>query len=1038
MLYPKNQDPELSRELFENPTCEYRGTPFWAWNCELKKEELLWQLEVLKKMGLGGAHMHVRTGMATPYLSDEHMELIKACVDKCRDEKMLAWLYDEDRWPSGAAGGLVTKDPQYRSRFLLFTQNPIDGNKNTEKDVDLAKLLGNGHSNAGGERSQNGCLLACFDVCLNEDGTLREYDKINADAEPRGTKWYVYVQTPNESPWYNNQTYVDTLSKAAIKKFIDITYQRYLETVGEDFGGVVPAMFTDEPQFTRKNTLDFAHESKDVILPWTDDVPDTFLAAYHEDVVGHLPELLWDLPGEQVSLIRYHYHDHICERFVEAFVDQCGNWCDEHGLMLTGHMMREPTLDSQTGSLGEAMRCYRKFRLPGIDMLCNAVELTTAKQAQSASHQYGREGVMSELYGVTGWDFDFRGHKFQGDWQAALGVTVRVHHLSWVSMKGEAKRDYPASIHYQSPWWRDYACVEDHFARVNTAMTRGKPVVRVGVIHPVESYWLHFGPAQQTAAIRNQLDTNFQNLTKWLLEGCIDFDFISESLLPEQCESASAPFRVGEMAYDAVVVPGCETLRSTTMDRLESFRAAGGKLIFMGEAPALEDARPSQRGKALWEAADRVDFTEESILQALAPFRLVEIRNEDGTRTDNLIYQLRQDGEDQWVFLAHSRLPYEKDSPRRQDVRITLNGEYEVTVYDTQEGRIFGYPATVSNGKTTISYSLYDLDSLLIRCSKQRIAQQLPLKKYREVKPLPVEKLVSYSLDEPNVYLLDKAEFALDEEEFRPEKELLAADNDLRLSVGWDIRRTHVVQPWAIHEPVPSHSVRLRFTVLADREVENVKLALEDADVAQITFNGKAVDSAIDGWFCDKSICTVLLGTLLKGENIIEVKLPFGRRTNIEWCYLLGDFGVRVCGEYRVITARAQRLGFDDVVHQGLAHYGGNITYELPVITQGGDLRVTVQHYAGTGVRVELDGKKAYILYAPYCTTLTDVPAGEHTLKLTLLGNRVNCFGPVHLADPKYRWLGNISWRTLGAEWTESYRLKPLGIRTAPIVEELI
>ena len=159
MLYPKNQDPELSRELFENPTCEYRGTPFWAWNCELKKEELLWQLEVLKKMGLGGAHMHVRTGMATPYLSDEHMELIKACVDKCRDEKMLAWLYDEDRWPSGAAGGLVTKDPQYRSRFLLFTQNPIDGNKNTEKDVDLAKLLGNGHSNAGGERSQNGCLL---------------------------------------------------------------------------------------------------------------------------------------------------------------------------------------------------------------------------------------------------------------------------------------------------------------------------------------------------------------------------------------------------------------------------------------------------------------------------------------------------------------------------------------------------------------------------------------------------------------------------------------------------------------------------------------------------------------------------------------------------------------------------------------------------------------------------------------------------------------------------------------------------------------
>lgn len=1038
MLYPKNTDPELSLELFKNPTSEYRGTPFWAWNCELKKEELLWQLEVLKKMGLGGAHMHVRTGMATPYLSDEHMDLIKACVDKCRDEKMLAWLYDEDRWPSGAAGGLVTRDPQYRSRFLLYTQTPVVDAQVPEEERDLAKLLGDGHSNAGGGRSGKGYLLACFDIQLNDDGAIKHYRRIKPDAVALGTKWYVYVQTPEESPWYNNQTYVDTLNKAAIKKFINITYERYLEAVGEDFGGVVPAMFTDEPQFTRKNTLDFAHESKDVILPWTDDVPDTFLASYGEDIVAHLPELLWDLPEDKVSLIRYHYHDHICERFVEAFPDQCGDWCDDHGLMLTGHMMREPTLDSQTGSLGEAMRCYRKFRLPGIDMLCNEVELTTAKQAQSATHQYGREGVMSELYGVTGWDFDFRGHKFQGDWQAALGVTVRVHHLSWVSMKGEAKRDYPASIHYQSPWWQDYACVEDHFARVNTAMTRGKPVVRVGVIHPVESYWLHFGPSQQTAAIRNQLDTNFKNLTKWLLEGCIDFDFISESLLPEQCITASAPLRVGEMTYDAVVVPACQTLRSTTLERLEAFRAAGGKLIFMGEAPILENAKPSMRGKALWEQSDTVDYTEESILQALEPFRLVEIRNQNGTRTNNLIYQLRQDGDDRWLFLAHSRLPYEKDAPKKQDVRITLDGEYCVTVYDTQEGGVFAYPAVIQNGKTIVSATLYDLDSLLIRCSKQQVAEKKPENNYSQINRLAVQKLVGYSLDEPNVYLLDKAEYALDDGEFQPEKELLAADNDLRLSNGMDIRNTHVVQPWAIHEPVSAHSVRLRFTVLSDVEVENVKLALEDADVAQITFNGTKIEPFIDGWFTDKSICTVRIGKLIKGENIIEVKLPFGRRTNIEWCYLLGDFGVRVCGEYRCITARAQLLGFDDVVHQGLAHYGGNITYHLPVKTEGGDLKVTVQHYAGTGVRVELDNQKTYILYPPYSTVLTDVSAGEHTLKLTLLGNRFNCFGPVHLADSKYRWLGNISWRTLGAEWTESYRLKPLGIRSAPIIEEMI
>ena len=68
MLYPKNQEEKLSQELFQNPTSEYRGAPFWSWNCDLPEEDILQQLEMLKKMGMGGAHMHVRTGLTMPYL----------------------------------------------------------------------------------------------------------------------------------------------------------------------------------------------------------------------------------------------------------------------------------------------------------------------------------------------------------------------------------------------------------------------------------------------------------------------------------------------------------------------------------------------------------------------------------------------------------------------------------------------------------------------------------------------------------------------------------------------------------------------------------------------------------------------------------------------------------------------------------------------------------------------------------------------------------------------------------------------------------
>lgn len=177
------------------------------------------------------------------------------------------------------------------------------------------------------------------------------------------------------------------------------------------------------------------------------------------------------------------------------------------------------------------MRCYRNMSLPGIDLLCDRREFTTAKQAQSVSRQYGRCGVLSEIYGVTNWTFTFEGHKGSGDWQAALGINVRCHHLAWVTMAGEAKRDYPAAIGYQSPWYKEYPLVENHFARVHTALTRGKAVVRVAVIHPIESFWLSFGPNETSSVNQDEMDRRFSDLTDWLCYGLVDFDFISESLL---------------------------------------------------------------------------------------------------------------------------------------------------------------------------------------------------------------------------------------------------------------------------------------------------------------------------------------------------------------------------------------------------------------------------------------------------------------------------------------------------------------------------
>lgn len=120
MLYKKNIEKDLSDALFRYPTSEYRGTPFWSWNCKMPPEMLSKQIDYLKEMGFGGFHMHSRFGMDHEYMSDDFMSLVRACTDKAKAEGMLAWLYDEDKWPSGFAGGLVTKEPRFRQRQLIM------------------------------------------------------------------------------------------------------------------------------------------------------------------------------------------------------------------------------------------------------------------------------------------------------------------------------------------------------------------------------------------------------------------------------------------------------------------------------------------------------------------------------------------------------------------------------------------------------------------------------------------------------------------------------------------------------------------------------------------------------------------------------------------------------------------------------------------------------------------------------------------------------------------------------------------------------
>jgi hypothetical protein len=1021
-LFPQSQTETLDLDLFRHPPAHYRGAPFWAWNNRLDLEQLLRQMRTFRQMGMGGFHIHARTGLATSYLGDEFMTIVRRCVDAAKAQGLYVWLYDEDRWPSGAAGGLVTQDPRYCARHLLLTVRPYHGQPASPQFTSLAH----------GQRNENGTLLARYQVVLRH-GHLVSYRRLAADeALPaNGTVWYAYAETAIPSPWFNNQTYVDTLNPAAMAAFIAATHERYRAVVGDEFGRAIPAIFTDEPQFTHKRGLQYADDTTDVILPFTDDLFETYAATYHERLEDTLPEVIWNLPDGRASLTRYRYHDHICERFTSASVDQLGTWCREHGLLLTGHMMEEPTLQSQTAALGEAMRAYRSFQLPGIDMLCDRQELNTAKQAQSAARQYGRPGVASELYGVTNWDFDFVGHKAQGDWQATLGVTVRVPHLTWVSMAGEAKRDYPASIGYQSPWYHRYALIEDHFARLNTVLTRGTPIAHVGVIHPIESFWLCFGPQDQSAAECAERETAFAQLTEWLLFGQIDFDFIAESLLPDLCPAqASAPLKVGQCAYSLIIVPSLRTIRATTLERLEAFHAAGGQIIFAGEIPSLVDAMPSDQAQRLAAQAQCIPFTERAILEAVDGVREISITTASGARATTVLTQMRSDGPTRYAFLCQTDRQH--DLPQ---TRVQFAGTWQITQFDTLTGEVHRLPGTHRDGRTTIVTTLPAHGSLLVGLSPTAsTTPDLPAsRRWREhtrlSDPVPVQ------LAEPNVLLLDRAAYRLDDGEWQPEDDILRLDNHLRTALGYPLRYEALAQPWTHPaDAIPAHRLHLRFSFTSEIALAGAELALEYGTSTTIALDGQPILAVVAGWYVDEAIGRIALPPMEPGTHTLEVTVPYGPLTDVEACYLLGDFGVRVYGRHATITPPVRSLAFGDWTRQGLAFYGGNITYRTTLqVPALGNYALHIPHFAAPLLDLVVDGRPpAPLAFAPYTLEVGPLAPGTHTLEIIAYGNRVNTFGNIHHPPERPIWYGPNAWRTQGDEWTDEYQLRPQGILSAP------
>ena len=765
---PQNAPGTGLAEQFANPGPEFRGKPFWSWNGELKQDELFRQIGVLKDMGMGGYFMHSRTGLATEYLGEDWFRLINACADEGAKLGLESWLYDEDRWPSGTAGGLVTVESKYRQKFMTLQTVPA------------------------AEFQWNDKIVAAF-ACILKDTIFVDCARLAPGAKaPDGKTVLVFsVKEADPSSFYNGNTDVDRLNREATEYFIKLTHEKYKEHCGDRLGRTILGIFTDEPHHGATfSSFGQGTSNASGMTPWTEKLPEAFKARFGYDILDFLPTLFLKNDGNPIALVKWQYMELIESMFLENWCKPVQEWCKRNNMIFTGHFLHEDSLVSQAVMQGSLMRAYEYQDLPGVDVLTEGNRnYWIVKQVSSAARQLGQKQILSELYGCTGWQMNFQSHKAVGDWQALFGVNLRCPHLSWYTMSGEAKRDYPASIFFQSGWWRDYHFVEDYYARLNTLLAQGRPACDVLVLNPIESTWCQAGIGwadglSAKAKELQDLQRGYEEMFFFLAGSHIDFDYGDEEMFGRLCrvdrDGDTPVLRFGKADYRVAVVPMMTTIRGTSITLLDDFQKAGGKVVFVGQPPAYVDVVKSTGAAELARKTTQVEWKREALVAAVKDsLRIpVEFLDARGASAEKIFCQMRDDGDSKILVAINTSTDQEQ---RGLTVRVKTVGA--VTEWNCLTGERRAVAAVEKSGWTEFPADFVPSgEHVFVFTPKpvEGVPQEMPL---AEVSRQECAGPFAYELNEPNVCVLDLADFQVDDKPVKTETEILKIDQADRKSV---------------------------------------------------------------------------------------------------------------------------------------------------------------------------------------------------------------------------------------------------------------
>ncbi len=977
-------------ELFADPPADYRSAPLWDWNTRITREGIDFHMEQFKNAGIGGVFVHPRPGLITEYLSDEWFELFDYTVQKGKELGMNVWIYDENSYPSGFAGGHVP------------AEMPESWNQGTGLKLDVQEMLQPDSSS--------------YEVVLkkDEDGFTDITATYREEIGEKGT-YYLFSKTfPPNSYWYGGFTYVDLLQKGVTEKFMEVTMTRgYEKQSASDFGQTVKGIFTDEPNLE-------AAMAGGTLLRWTPDLWDAFKDRWGYDLRVHLPSLI-DETGNWRK-VRHDYYELILELFIDRWAIPWYNYCEEKGLAWTGHYW-EHGWPFPTHGFDEAA-FYIWHQQPGVDMLGNELisrgmggqfgNTRAVRELASAANQGGHLRTLSETYGGGGWEMNFATYKRLADWQAILGVNFVNQHLSYFTLRGVRKFDYPPSFTYHEPWWDNYRLLGDYIGRMSLAGSSGEQLNDILVLQPNTTAWMYFSRKVKNPRI-DTIQRRFKSFTWQLERSHIEYDLGSEHVLKTVGSVRDSKLRVGNREYGVVVIPASmENLDQTTYELLEEFLARGGKIIsFITDIPYLDGEPSGAINDLLKRYPDQCLF----MLEISDPeFQGVAAREdftikEPSPGQGELYHQRRVLEDGQLLMLVNS------SADQSASATIEARGR-SVIQLDPVTGEITQIRVE-SQGKTVS----FQADLLPIGSSIYFISMgstSLPFTKTtkRDANTVAAESEVEVSVDQDNILVLNyldlnAGELQLKDTYFMDALLALFEGHGLEMGNPWQ-HKIQYRQDYVARDTFPDNSgfsASYHFTISRDTDqlqMQEFRAVVEGHELWDVYINDNLVQKEEGTYWIDKDFHYFPVGRYLKqGKNTLTIKAArMSLFAELMPVYLTGSFLLQPLEKgFEITEGTINSLG--SWKEQGYPFYSQKVSYshKFNIDEPDREYFVRLNEWNGTTAEVFVNGEKAgQICWSPNELKVGHLlKEGDNQVTVKVVGSLKNTFG--HFYKNRSSWI---------------------------------